>query len=241
MKYFFSSPEGLRKTLQKMGATSYLLSFAVDAKSCHKFDAPENDVIIDSGAFTVWNKGGSIDIDEYINFCKTKPGDWSFINLDVIPKTGSSSKDIELCCEQSFENYLYLRSKLSNVLPVYHYGDNPKWLDKYIDHTDYVGISPANDTHENVKREFLKKCFKVTGKTVKTHGLGYSSLDGMLMFPFYSVDSVSFKKIPVYLGGKKTTFWFNSKMEFLNEQRIKQFLDMERYVTRVWHERGMFW
>lgn len=241
MKYFFSSPDSKEDSLKKMGVKNYLLSYAVDAKSCHKFDAPENDVIIDSGAFTVWNKGGEIDIDKYIEFCLKQPSNWWFINLDVIPKTGSSQKDIDICCEQGFENYEYLRSKLTNVLPVYHYGDNELWLKKYMDRTDYIGISPANDTHEVVKRKFLKQCFSITQRTHKTHGLGYSSFEGLTMFPFYSVDSISFKKVRVYIDGMKRTFWSNSKMEFLNEQRIKEFMDMEKYITTIWKERGLVW
>lgn len=241
MKYFFSSPDGLAYLLGKLEAKNFLLSYAVDAKSSHKFDNDKNDVIIDSGAFSVWNKGGEININEYVNFCKTKPDHWTFINLDVIPKTGSSQKDIDVCCEQGYENYLFLSSQLKNVMPVYHYGDNIKWLRKYMEHTDYIGLSPANDTHEKVKRAFLKECFAVTGRTHKTHGLGYSSFEGLKMFPFYSIDSVSFKKVHVFVKGKKKTFWFSRKFDFLNEQRIKEFLTMEKFITELWMERGLRW
>lgn len=239
MKYFFSSPESMREVLDTCGVSNYLLSFAVDAKGCKHYKDEKNTVIIDSGAFTVWNKGGSIDIDAYRDFCLQQPQEWSFINLDVIPKTGSTKADIEKCCEEGYENYLYLSKYIKNLVPVYHYGDEMKWLNKFVDHTDYIGISPANDTHESVKRRFLKEVFKNIDTSTKTHGLGYSSFEGLTLFPFYSVDSISFKKVHVFLEGKKKTFWGNGKMRFLIEQRIKEFLNLEKYLTELWDKRGI--
>lgn len=239
MKYFFSSPDSHKETLQRCGVSNYLLSFAVDAKTCMHYSDERNSVIIDSGAFTIWNKGGEVDIDQYKDFCLTKPERWTFISLDVIPKTGSTQKEIDICCEKGYENFLYLKQYIKNLMPVYHYGDKIKWLKKYQEHTDYIGISPANDTHENVKRKFLKQCFSNLCIKTKTHGLGYSSFEGLTLFPFYSVDSISFKKVQVYINGTKTTFWGNNQMEFLREYRIKQFIQLEQYLTQLWKKRGV--
>ena len=234
MKYFFSSSAGFYPMLVEMGATNFLLSFAVDAKECYKM-IDEDNVIIDSGAFSVWNKGGSINIDEYLSFCKSLPKKWTFINLDVIPKTGSNAKEIEKCCQQGYENYLYLKQHLENVMPVYHYGDDIKWLHKFIETSDYIGISPANDTHENVKREFLKEVFYITKDKVKTHGLGYSSLEGVKMFPFYSIDSISYKSFNIngdrYLVCKQLYFYFR--------QEIKKFLKLEKQMKSYWEYKGI--
>lgn len=237
MKYFFSSSARAYELLKELGAENFLMSFAVDAKECSKV-AQDDNIIIDSGAFSVWNKGGSIDIDEYLNFCKQLPEHWTFINLDVIPKTGSTKQDIEICCEKGYENYLYLKQHLKNVMPVYHYGDNIKWLHKFIEHTDYIGISPANDTHENVKRKFLKEVFYVTQDKIKTHGLGYSSFEGLTMFPFYSVDSISFKKSKI----NGVQFWNeDSKLWFYLRKRIEEFIKLEKDITALWEQRGIKW
>jgi len=238
MRYYFSSSARAYELLKELGARYYLMSFAVDAKQCSKVKDP--DVIIDSGAFSIWNKGGTINIDDYIKFCAKQPKDWIFINLDVIPETGSTASDIEVCCKKGYENYLYICDKLPGrrILPVYHYGDNIHWLKEYMKHTDYIGISPANDTHENVKREFLRKVFNVTGKEIKTHGLGYSSFEGLTLFPFYSVDSISFKKSNI----NGTQFWNeDSKLWFYLRQRIQTFLNMERDITELWSCRGINW
>lgn len=237
MRYFFSSSSRAYNLLTELGAKNYLLSYAVDAKDCKKIK-PEHTVIIDSGAFSVWNKGGEIDIDKYLKFCLKQPQHWTFINLDVIPKTNSSKQDIEVCCQKGYENFLYLKKHLKNVMPVYHYGDDIGWLHKYMETADYIGISPANDTHENVKRKFLKEVFYITQDKVKTHGLGYSSFEGLTMFPFYSVDSISFKKSKI----NGTHFWNeDSKLWFYLRTRIKDFLKMEKEITQLWNLRGIKW
>jgi hypothetical protein len=244
MKYFFSSPTDKEKVLFSCGVKNYLLSFAVDGKNCDKFNNEERNIIIDSGAFSVWNKGGTIDIDKYRDFCLSKPQNWTYINLDVIPETGSSPLDIEKCCEKSYENYLYLSQYIKNLMPVYHYGDKISWLKKYMDKTDYIGISPANDTHENVKREFLKSCFSllnVKESKIKTHGLGYSSFTGLYLFPFYSVDSISFKKIKLYHKGESFTCWANTKMSFIIKKRVKEYMQLEENLTKIWERRGVLW
>lgn len=196
MIYYFSAPSNYPDHLLECSADAFLLSFAVDAKiHWEKFHIQsKKPLIIDSGAFSAWNVGKKIDIDEYITFCKTLPEDCIFINLDVIPKTGSTPKDVEICCEEGLENFLYLQSHLKNVMPVYHYKDKIEWLKKYSDHTDYIGISPANDTPEKVKRVFLNYVFQNKAPDMKTHALGYTSFDGMKIYPFYSVDSTSWKQ-----------------------------------------------
>jgi len=242
MKYFFSSPSGLKKILEPGGARNFLLSYAVDAKHCKKFDDISDSVIIDSGAFTVWNRGeGDIDIEAYADFCLTLPQDWTFINVDVIPETGSTAADIERCCERGYENYKYLKSRIQNIMPVYHYGDNQKWLKKFMDEADYIGISPANDTHENVKRQFLKETYAICGTDVKTHALGYSSLVGLSMFPFYSVDSISYKRVKVLVDGSAKALLVAGDMRYLGIKSIQEYLYIEKYMTELWESRGVTW
>lgn len=244
MKYFFSSPSSMRKPLKERKVRNYLLSFAVDAKDVKHFDDDNNRLIIDSGAFSLWNKGaGTIDIDEYLAFINSlEHGDITCINLDVIPQTGSSKAEINKCVEQGFENYLYLKSKSKHkIMPVYHYGENISILKRYADHTDYIGISPANDTAEVVKRAFLDKVFGFTKDKIKCHGLGYSSFGGLYIYPFYSVDSISFKRVIIEIDGVKLGMFANESMSYLRRNRIQQFIDLEKTVTEIWEKRGITW
>jgi hypothetical protein len=241
MKYYFSSPDSKRSLLKSLGVKNYLLSFAVDAKSCGHFDHEDNTVIIDSGAFSVWNKGGTIDIDQYRDFCLKQNPNWIFISLDVIPKTGGGKAENERCCQEGFENYLYLKQHIKNLMPVYHYGDDIRWLKKYMEHTDYIGASPANDTHENIKRSFLDTCFRVTRDQTKLHGLGYSSFEGLYLYPFYSVDSISYKRLMAIVDGYKRSFLTCSQLDYIQVKRVEEFLELEKSVTKYWESKGIVW
>lgn len=241
MKYFYVIRSQFN-LIKGAGARRFLFSylFPEDAnpeklKGC--------DVIMDSGAFTAWTKGEVIDIDEYKTFCKTLPEHWVCVNLDVIPKTGSTKKDIQKCAEESLENYLYLKKDIKNLLPVYHYGEKIEVLKKYMELTDYIGLSPANDTHEKVKRIYLKSCFKVLGAKYKTHGFGYSSIEGMKLFPFYSVDSHSYKRGTVRVKGVKQhkPYLSHKCLRYLQEQEIKKMIRTEGELTRLWAKRGIVW
>lgn len=225
-----------------MQIENLLLSYAVDAKSWKTFDRENANIIFDSGAYSAWSRGAKIDIEAYKNFCLSLPQQYTFINLDVIPITGSSQKDIDICCEQGWENYLYLKKYIKNLLPVFHYGDQMKWLKKYADENPaLLGVSPANNTHESVKREFLREVYRTIGASVKTHLLGYSSFEGLRLFPAYSCDSISYKKSKVIYNGQKAQFYCNTHMYFLLRDTIRRFLRMEKLVTDLWERRGVVW
>lgn len=237
MKYYFSSPSPRKKQLIDSGAKRFLLSYAVDGNQAQKHFGEFDDVIIDSGAFTVWNKQkGEIDIEKYSSFLSNMPESWHFINLDVIPKTGSSKKEIDLCIEKSFENFLFLKSKRDKIIPVHHYGENLSVLSRYLQHTNFVAISPANDTAEKVKREYLTQIYKfIDFKKIKTHALGYSSFEGMKLFPFYSVDSISYARF--FIG--ETQYLSSDAFSFFQMREIQKFIRYEEFLTKLWAERGV--
>lgn len=239
MKYFFSSSGSLYPRLKELGAKNYLLSFAVDAKKC-KSMLDEN-LIIDSGAFSVWRSGKVVDVDDYLNFCKELPKNWTFINLDVIPPKGASKVEVEKCCTEGYENYLYLKKHLKNVMPVYHQGEDFNWMLKFMDHTDYIGIGFGNERGEPSRRKLFSKIFGVTGLNYKIHGLGYSPPEGLRLFPFYSVDGTSYKTIHD-LNGSGTNFWIETKnLDYYARVKINQFLKLEKEITELWEWRGVKW
>jgi len=239
MKYYFSSCMRALPLLEEYNHRNLLMSFAVDAKRCG--EVLNQNVIIDSGAFSVWNKGITIDIDEYLNFCLKQPKEWTYINLDVIPPKGSSSKEIEKCVQEGYENYQYLKKRLKNVMPVYHLGESTKWLEKYMQETDYVGVGFGNSRHEKARRAFLKEVFNFTQLDYKVHGLGYSSLSGLSIFPFYSVDSISFKKTHNLNGGGVDYWNEDRRLWYYLRLKVKQFIKLEKEITELWESRGIKW
>lgn len=241
MKYFFSSPHQYYKVLNDMQIENLLLSYAVDAKSWKTFYRPNANLLLDSGAYSLWHRGATIDIEKYKDFCLSLPQDYTFISLDVIPQTGSSQKDIDICCEKGYENFVYLKKHIKNIMPVHHTGDRIKWLTKYAGECDWLGVSPANDLHENDKRKYLREVYRTIGASVKTHLLGYSSFEGLRLFPAYSCDSISYKKSKVIYNGQKAQFYCNTNMYFLLRDTIRRFLAMEKLVTQLWERRGVVW
>lgn len=242
MKYFFSSPHQYYKVLNDMQIENLLLSYAVDAKTWKIFHRDNANILIDSGAFSLWKSGKTLDVEAYKDFCLSLPQNFTFISLDVIPQTGSSQKDIDICCEKGWENYLYLKKYIKNLMPVYHYGDKLLWLKKYAtENPCLLGVSPANDTGEPTKREFLRETYRTIGTSVKTHLLGYSSFEGLRLFPAYSCDSISYKKSKVIYNGQKAQFYCNTHMYFLLRDTIRKFLAMEKLVTQLWERRGVVW
>lgn len=178
---------------------------------------------MDSGAFSVWSQGATVDLHAYLKFCHRHPDTSYFVNLDVIPgrpndKSSLTKDAIEESCKQSWRNYKSMLAELpkEKVIPVFHQNDNFKWLDKYLEFgTPYIGISPANDSRtnsiqikrkgliqqpQNTKTEWLEKVrpfiFDKAGRPiVKTHGFAVTSYPLMKYWEWHSVDSASWKLV----------------------------------------------
>lgn len=236
---------------------------------------PEN-LIIDSGAFSVWSKNEKIDIDKYLDFClslkKSVPKTCSlyFVNLDVIPGNFGrkpTQKERENSAQQGWDNMLYLEKKGLKVIPVFHQHEDFKWLKKLMSHTDYIGISPANDSSTKSKDNWMCNVFKLTRDKIKTHGFAVTGYTQLIKFPFYSADSSSwaagirFGRTSVMQNGKFKSFKFKNQNELLKywnnletkstdlcsdyrlltEQGMQAFLDLEKFINQLWEKRGIKW
>ena len=163
-------------------------------------------LMIDSGAFSVWNNGSEVDLDAYIAFCREYVDVIDLIvALDVIPgrpkdKASLTRANISAACEKSWENYKrMIESGLprEKVLPVFHQNDDWKWLELFMkEEIPYFGLSPANDSDSNRRQMWLDTCMKfVCGPDgmplAKFHGFAVTSVKLMARYPWYSVDSVT--------------------------------------------------
>lgn len=143
--------------------------------------------MLDSGAYSAFRKKVTIDIDDYVQFVKDHSARFeTCVNLDVI---GDG--------EASYNNWKYLCSKGIDVMPVYHIGTDEKWLVKYLQDTDYIGLGAVAKLHTAVRMDGLtyiwnKYLRDSNGRPkYKVHGMGLTAVDIMLRYPWYSVDSVS--------------------------------------------------
>lgn len=96
----------------------------------------------------------------------------------------------------------YMESYGLNPLPVFHFGEDAKWLDKYIDNYEFFGVGGvAGLTSNNL---FYDSVFRRIGRDSngnckrKIHGFGITDFKTMFRYPFYSVDSVSWALFAAY-------------------------------------------
>lgn len=177
-------------------------------------------VIIDSGAFSAWNKGTIININDYINYCheaiekiKNDGKIPLIVNLDVIPGVVNKTKDltnklvsekqlqknkdtIDEAAKKGYENLKYFIQNGITPIHVFHQGEDWEWLDKMLELTDYIGISPANDMPQAAKMNWMYSVFEYLykkGSTASTHGFAVTSIKAMKRLPWTSCDSASWK------------------------------------------------
>jgi hypothetical protein len=118
---------------------------------------PRIELFLDSGAYTAWTKGQTIDVRDYIKFVReAEPWIAIYANLDVIP--GGSDRvrttaDAEASAAQSVRNLQIMKDAGLKPLPVFHQGEHFRWLDRMlVDGEDYIGISTAKNLPDIVQR-----------------------------------------------------------------------------------------
>jgi hypothetical protein len=145
--------------------------------------------MLDSGAFSAWAQKTEISLDEYIQFIHDMKGRYEFyVNLDDIESP-----------EKSWENQKEMERQGLDPLPVYHYGESMKFLHNLMDDYEYFGVGGvALRKSAQVRTAFFDEIFNLlcTKKTDylpthKVHGFGMTSLNIVLRYPWYSVDSTS--------------------------------------------------
>jgi len=146
---------------------------------------------LDSGAFSAWSKGVTIDLDRYINFIKRfKEHLDVYANLDNIT-------DIQ----ETEDNQKKMEDAGLKPLPVFHHGEPFEILDRMLDTYDYIALGgmvpiPTVRLDPWLTLCFERICNKDGTPAKKIHGFGLTTISLMKKYPFYSVDSVS----PVLTG-----------------------------------------
>jgi hypothetical protein len=147
------------------------------------------DFILDSGAFTYLNGAkGNIDWEQYINeyakFINEHKVEY-FIELDIDPVVGL--KEVERLREKL--------EKLTNKksIPVWHKSRGIDYWIEMCKNYDYVAIGgivtgEIKANQYNVFNNLLKIAKE---NNCKVHGLGFTNLEGLKKYKFYSVDSTA--------------------------------------------------
>lgn len=164
--------------------------------------------MLDSGAFSAWTKGKHIDLQEYIKYIKSNSDVIDlFFNLDVIPGQKGQrvdTKEIEQAAQASFINYQIMRKSGLHPIPVFHHGEDEKWLHKMLDAgADYIGIGGIVGRSTEIRRDWLDRVFTLltdnSGRPiVKIHGLGMSSFELLRRYPWTTCDATSWAMQAAY-------------------------------------------
>jgi hypothetical protein len=117
---------------------------------------------------------------------------YDYVNLDVIFNP-----------ERTWDHQKYMESCGCHPIPVFHFGEDLKWLKKYMDEHEYIGIGGLGQ--DITKAKFIihhgDPAFKLitdSGQKIRTHGFAVTSLDLMLRYDWYSCDSTTWVKHAAY-------------------------------------------
>ncbi len=164
------------------------------------------DIFLDSGAFSAYTKGLTIDLQEYMDFISTYADAIKvYANLDVIGDPKATLKNQKKMEQAGF-----------SPIPCYHCGEPIKYLEYYLDNYEYIALGGMVGQGMRNLLCWLDDLFSgpicdADGlPRVKVHGFGITSLTILKRYPWYSVDSTSWVMtsrtggiiVPVLVSGK---------------------------------------
>jgi len=161
------------------------------------------EIMLDSGAFTAWNKGKVIELAPLIQIYGELIESYEhglrkvwLINLDKIPgQRGrtASSEEIDDAIRESDANYEILFSHFGNrVLPVFHQNESKERLHEVCGMADYICVSPRNDVAEKYRISWAAEVHTLLAKEtkkIKTHGLATTGMHMLRNVDWFSADS----------------------------------------------------
>lgn len=180
-------------------------------------------LMCDSGAFTHFQnmkKKGEVLTDEaiyeytdnYLEFLNEWGEDLTcFVGVDSVPDPENVDPTY---AEKTWENYLYMYSKLKpsirhKLIPVFHYGEDFKWLKNFLEYThedgshlDYIGLAISLEGTKKVRINWGQECMKIIAESsnphVKTHAFGVGVKSVLEHIDVYSTDATSWVKRAAY-------------------------------------------
>lgn len=155
--------------------------------------------LLDSGAFTSWNSGKPIKLEDYCNFIITLPvKPWRYFVLDVIGNPSITR-----------ENYTKMRKLGFNPVPIYTPGENPLAIEEFYKTSDVVGFGGINGFRGTKRKGYINGLMKHV-KDRRAHWLGFIDLDYIKAYKPYMCDASSWEsgaqygQISLYLGAAKS-------------------------------------
>jgi hypothetical protein len=142
-------------------------------------------VFLDSGAFSAFTQGVTIDIGKYC--------DYIHANRDIIEE--ASVLDAIGDYKGTWHNQADMERRGVRPLPCFHYGEPLEVLDYYVENYEYItigGMVPISTPQLKIWLDRLwdEHLTNADGTPkIRVHGFGLTSLPLMFRYPWYSVDS----------------------------------------------------
>lgn len=221
------------------------------------------DLVVDSGAFSMWSANKPFDIDKYINFLNNngviEAAFW-VAEADKIPgrkNVDPTEEERKAAPEESWQNYLYMIKRVKmpkKVVPIFHMGEDYSNLIRMLeyrfddgDFIPYIGVSPRNDVHVNEKVKWYEKTWQVIydkcrelGRDIPlTHNFGCTTISIMEQFPSCSSDSSSWMqnairgRCLVVINGKMKAIYASDRNILSDDNIINQPKAVQDDVERI--------
>ena len=173
-------------------------------------------VFIDSGAFSAENSGKSIDINEYCRFL-IETGVKIYAGLDVIGDARKTLANTEFM----------IKEYGLDPIPTFHLGSDPSDLKKLF---DYPYIALGGLVFSSGTMRYCDEVWSIILRDrpdMRVHGFGMTNIDLMSRYPWYSVDSSSFKGCKRF--GRQQILWNEFEFKTFSEEEYLALLEQQGY------------
>lgn len=199
----------------------------------------KDDIIVDSGAFTIASSSNKeLNIEGYMDFLYKHQDEYTHaFNFDVIGNP-----------EATYDNQKFLEEQGFDVIPVFHLGSQYKYLRQYINEGyKYISLGGMVRKPTKIKDTFLRKCFSIGVKDqIKFHGLGLNH-KYCEKYPLYSIDNSNhttvFRFAHVRVGKGKVQlkgYSRKNKGDFFKPVKIQVNYNLKAYQDIIRRKRFMY-
>lgn len=165
------------------------------------------EVFLDSGAFSAENSKAEINLDDYCAYIQ-ESGATVYAGLDVI---GNPIK--------TMQNVRYMEEKYGlHPIPTFHMGGTPNELRALF---TYPYIALGGMVFSSNKERYCDEIWAILLKEapgIKVHGFGMTNVDLMERYPWFSVDSSTYKDGRRF--GRPKMMWQNMLMTQIDEKQF---------------------
>lgn len=197
-------------------------------------------VIIDNGAFTLWNKGGVIDWNKYYNWLKDHIEE---IELYFIPDViDGTEEENDLLIVDFFKRFRSNKGWKYGInpmrekgVPIWHINESFDRLKRLMREFNYIAIGSAGEYrdlgtdkwHKRMNETMKVLCDKDGFPKVKIHMLRCLNPNIFLRYPFHSGDSTGLAQNHSRDGWRKIV------------GNIEKYNSPEKYTFRKYYETGV--